>query len=186
MGKFKLVNPVIIGTFNDTYDTSSADSAAQKFWETLTSDNKYVSGSIPRFYFSLMNMSDKELYHYSVKEKMEGGRADYSINQINVKLSRDIKSNFLKEVQKVKTSSQQGGGDDSDKKKKRKRYEDDSSSSSSDSDDVEAVFRRIRRNRVKNPIIHWWYTPSLYNVDTIFTPSFVAPISPYVQLWMPM
>jgi len=190
MGKFKLINPVIIGTFNDTYNTQSADEAAKKFWESLT--DKYISGSTPRFYFSLMDMSDKGLHHFSVKEKMEGGNANYSISKIEVNLPKDMKTNFLKEVQKVKTNIQQGGGSDDDsddsdrdKKKRRRRHDDDSSSSSSDSDDVDAVFRRIRRKMNKKPIVHWWYAPSVYGIDTIFTPSFIAPISPNMQLWMP-
>lgn len=195
MGKFELINPVITGTFSNTYEAGSPDFAAQKFWESLTSDNKYVSGSIPRFYFSLMDMSNNELYHYSVKEKSENGRVDYSINQINVDIPRDTKNKFLKEIQKIKNNSQKGGYEDDDKKKRRRRYKDDdssssssssSSSTSSDSDDVEAVFRHIRRKKAKRPIIHWWYAPSLYDANNIFTPSFVSPISPYVQLWIPM
>ena len=189
MGKFKLVNPVIIGTFNDTYETSSVDAAAQKFWETLTSDNKYVSGTIPKFLFSLMDTSDKELYHYMVKEKQDGSRSDYSITPVKVNIPKETKTSFLKEVQKVKNNSQDGGAhDDSEKektKKHRKRYEDDSSSSDSD-DDVDDFFRYVRRKRAKKPIVYWWYTPAIYNVNTIFTPTFVAPVSPYVQLWMPM
>ena len=193
MGKFKLVNPVIIGTFNDTYESSFVDDAAKKFWETLTTDNKYITGNIPKFLFTLMDMSNEKLHHYLVKEKPEGSHADYSIVKINVELTSDQKKEFLKEVNKVRSSSEkmmndkqieQSGG-------KRKRYNDvnddndDSSSTDSDSD-IDDLFKYIKLKRAIRPIVYWWYTPVIYKIDTIFTPTFVAPISPYVQLWLPI
>jgi hypothetical protein len=182
MGNFKLVNPVIIGTFVDTYDTSNADQAAKKFWDTLTTDNKYVTGNIPKFLFTLMDTSSKDLFHYMVREKPEGKNADYSITKVNVEMTSQQKKEFFNEIEKIKNDSdkmlktEQAGG-------KRRRYEDDSSSSESDVDDL---FRYIKLRNVVKPISYWWYTPALYNIDTIFTPNFVAPISPYVQLWMPI
>ena len=62
---------------------------------------------------------------------------------------------------------------------------DDSSPSSTDSDsDVDDLFKNIRLKQHR-PIVYWWYFPSVYNVDKIFTPTFVTPIAPYVQLWIP-
>ena len=128
MGKFKLVNPVIIGTFDDTYETSSSDGAAKKFWESLTSGNKYIAGNIPKFLFTLMDMSNKELYHYMVKEKLDGQIANYDITSISPDLTKDQKSNFLKEVQKVKIdATQEGGASDSEKEHTKRTRDDDDS-----------------------------------------------------------
>jgi hypothetical protein len=183
MGKFKLVNPVIIGTFVDTYETSSSDEAAKKFWDSLTSDNKYISGNVPKFLFTLMNTSNNELHHYMVKEKPEGSHADYSISKVDVTMTSKQKKEFLNEINKVRTDSskmlEQSGG-------KRRRYEDDDDDDDSSDSDVDDLFRYVRLRNAFKPISYWWYTPALYNIDTVFTPNFVAPISPYVQLWIPM
>ena len=51
--------------------------------------------------------------------------------------------------------------------------------------DLDDLFKYIRSKKAVRPISYWWYTPSIYNIDTVFTPSFIAPLSPYVQLWIP-
>lgn len=187
MGKYKVVNPRVIGTFDDTYQVQNVDDAAKKFWENLTKDNKYISGNVPQFLFTIMDVSTNDLYHYKVLEKMEGKSANYKISKIDLKLTNTQKEGFLNQVEKInKMTSQQGG--DEEKKKKRKRYNDDDSSSSDDSDfpdEVDELFSYIRRKRVKKPIVYWWYNPTLYKIDTIFTPTFSPGISPYFQLWIP-
>ena len=40
--------------------------------------------------------------------------------------------------------------------------------------------------RLTQPISMWYYAPTLYNVDSVFVPTFVNPIVPYVKLWLPM
>lgn len=183
MGKFKLVNPVIIGTFVDTYETNNADEAAKKFWDTLTTDNKYVTGNIPKFLFTLMDVSNKELFHYMVREKPEGTHADYSITKVNVEMTSQQKKEFFNEIEKVRSDSDKMMKKEQEGGKRRRYEEDDSDSSDSDVDDL---FRYVRLRNAIKPISYWWYTPALYHVDTVFTPNFVAPISPYVQLWIPM
>jgi len=183
MGKFKLVNPVIIGTFVDTYEAGSSDEAAKKFWDSLTVDNKYISGNVPKFLFTLMDTSDNELYHYMVKEKPEGSHADYSISKVDVSMTPKDKKEFLATIDKVKEDSSkmmnQSGG-------KRRRYEEDDDSDDSSDSDIDDLFKYVRLRNSFKPISYWWYTPALYNIDTVFTPNFVAPISPYVQLWIPI
>jgi sulfite reductase alpha subunit-like flavoprotein len=182
MGKYQLVNPVIIGTFANTYDAKNPDEAAKNFWEKLTSDNKYVTGNIPKFLFTLKNDESSELYHYMVKEKLEGHHADYVITKVNVDISANQQRDFLKKSSEVKETAEQlmtGGA-------KRSRYKDDIDDDSDSSDqDLDDLFKYVRLKKAVKPIVYWWYTPSLYKIDNIFTPSFVAPISPYVQLWIP-
>ena len=182
MGKFKLVNPTIIGTFKNTYTANNADQAAQNFWENLTKDGKYIAGNIPKFLFTLQDSSSSELHHYRVEERPTDKSAEFSITRENISLSDKHKKAFLNEINKVQadaaTKLQDGG-------KHRRRDKDDSSSSDSDSDDIDALFRYVRLRSVKKPLAYWWYTPSLYNIDYVYTPTFVAPVSPYVQLWVP-
>ena len=94
MGKFKLINPVVTGTFSDVFESESADIAAKMCWDALTSDGKYISGNIPKFLFTLQSASDKELHHYMVKEKPSGSRTDYSIDRVVVNLTKDQTKSF--------------------------------------------------------------------------------------------
>lgn len=185
MGKFKLVNPVIIGSFKSTYESSNALDAAKQFWNELT-ENNYITNNVPQFLFTLEDVKDKSLHHCVVKESAAGNSkfTDFNIEKVNVDLSSQQKTDFLSEVNKVtkqvnnKVNKQTGG-------KSRKRYKDDSSSSSDDSDDEDDYLRSIRLKRLKQPIVYWWYSPNIYGVRTIFTPTFVSPLHPYVQLWVP-
>lgn len=180
MGKYQLVNPVIIGTFSNTYNAKNSNDAAKQFWENLTSDNKYVNGNIPKFLFTLKD-EQSNLHHYMVKEKLEGRFANYSIVNVDVDMSNSKEQTFLQKSEEVRANAEQlmKGG-----KSGRKRYDDDSDSDSSDQD-LDELFEYVRLKKAVRPIVYWWYTPSIYNVDSVFTPSFVAPISPYVQLWIP-
>lgn len=174
MGKYQLVNPVIIGTFSNTYDATNPSNAAKKFWENLTSDNKYITGDIPKFLFTMKNENNK-LHHFMVKEKLSGRHADYTISELNVNLPANKQKKFMNASEKVANKVQSGGG------AKNKRYDDDSSSD----EDINDLFNYVRLKKAVRPITYWWYTPSIYNDPVLFTPSFVAPISPYIQLWLP-
>lgn len=182
MGKYTLVNPVIIGTFDRIFDATTADSAAIKFWEELTKEGKYITGNIPKFLFTLQDDKTKDLYHYKVEEKPSAEKeTGYTITSIPANCSKNEQDQFLREVSRIKSnySEKQSGG-------RRKRYEDvNDDIDDSDSDDLDDFFRYVRIRRYNRPIVYWWYTPSLYKQENIFTPTFVAPVSPYVQLWVP-
>jgi hypothetical protein len=117
-----------------------------------------------------------------VKEKLEGRHADYIITNVDVSMNENKQRDFINksnEVRQTAENSMTGG-------KHRKRYDDEDDSSSDSSDqDLDELFRYIRLKKSVRPIAYWWYTPSIYDIDTVFTPSFVAPLSPYVQLWIP-
>lgn len=183
MGKYQLVNPVIVGTFSNSYNGKNSDDAAKQFWENLTSENKYVTGNIPKFLFTLRDEGSNELHHYMVKEKMEGRHADYVITNVDVTMNGNKQRDFLNKSNEIRQSAENAmtGG------KHRKRYDDDDELDDSDSSDqdLDELFSYIRLKKAAKPISYWWYTPSIYNIDTVFTPSFVAPLSPYVQLWIP-
>jgi len=186
MVNYELVNPVVSGSFPSTYQTSNPMEAAKKFWETLTVDNGYISGNVPQFLFTLMDTSDKKLYHFKVQEKPNGNGAKYSIDEVNVDMSAEQKRNFFSEISKmkrdvVKNMKQHGGK----RRRDKDPLDDDSSSSSSSSDDVDSLFRNIRLKQ-NRPIVYWWYYPTVYKIDKIFTPTFITPIVPYVQLWVPL
>jgi len=179
MGKYKLINPNITGTFNSTVSESNANNAAKKIWEKLS---KNIVNNVPHLMFTIKNESSNQLYHYSVKEKMDSSNnANILIEKVDVSLNASQKKKFLNQIKSVETT--QYGGDKED----RKRYDDSSSSSSDDSDSDYALFMKYKK---RSPIFRYWYTPSIYTINkpsslTIFNPVFKYPINPYVELFIP-
>jgi hypothetical protein len=196
MGKFELINPILAGNIKTTFEASKPEKAAQSFWETLTSDKRLIVNELHRFMFTLRGGggNKNDLHHFEVREKQTGGNVQYEIanvtDEVQSKINSDEMNEFLKEVEKVKTqlNGVKGGGDDDEKdKKKKKRYKDlEEDSSSSSSSDDEFDYARLRRRGLSTPISYWWYSPLIYRVRKIFTPVFVQPVAPYVQLWLPM
>jgi hypothetical protein len=181
MHDYKLVNPVIAGTFIDTYKAANAEQAAEKFWNQLAG-GKYIAGDMPLFYFTIMDGANEKLSHFKLEEKREGSHASYTISAVKGTTPAKLgDAQFLSKYKEVtkKLGSQLGG-----KHKRHNKHDDSSSSSDSDSDDDD-LFKYIRAKQAVRPIVYWWWTPSLYDVNTVFTPTFVAPISPYTQLWLP-
>lgn len=183
--KYKLVNPLIIGTFNDVYSSENADGAAKVFWETLTSNNNYITGNIPKFMFTLMDTNSKDLHHYVVKEKPDGQLADYTITKIDYTVPAEKRTEFMRELGKVKKMGKKVAVQDGGSHRKRYNDVNDDDDSSSD-EDVDDLFRYLRLKKTVKPIVYWWYNPTLYNDPTVFVPTFIAPLSPYTQLWVPI
>jgi len=173
MKSYKLVNPVIIGSFETSFNANDATSAAETFWKSLS---PYITNNVPKFMFTLQEGGN--LHHFVVKESVRDGSkfADYSLDKINITMSAKQQKTFLDKVAKLSSMDQSGG-------KRKKRYEeDDSSSSSSDSDDDYFNFAHLRK--LNQPILYWSYTPTIYNTTTTtYTPTFNVPLTPYTQLW---
>lgn len=175
MTKYQLVNPYIEGEFEKSYSAKSPSECAEKVWDNLSG---YLTGNVPKFAFTLQKESDGKLYHFLVKEKVKGDLVDYSISQLNLDLNKDVLSNFSSRVEKINRMSQAGG-------KKSKKHDDDDSSSS---EDLDELYNKVMAQRMKHqnqPILYWWYTPSLYEyvVGSVFVPTFVVPLTPYVEIY---
>jgi hypothetical protein len=202
MGNFKLVNPILAGNIKTEFDENDSAAAAETFWKTLTSDNKLIANEIFKFIFTLED-TDNNLHHFSVIEKEKSkGNVEYKIENITKEIEKradpqEMKQ-FKKEVSRVQSQINDGnvpalkGGKKvlsrtlKAKGGKHKKDDSSSSSSSSSSSDDEFDFSAIRKQMYKTPISYWWYSPMIYKVRRLYTPAFVHPIAPYVQLWMPM
>ena len=181
--QFELVNPCIIGQMNTTYSTESAIEAATQFWNDLS---PLLTNNVPKIYITLKGGSN--LFHFKISEKnnSETKTADFSIREYNTDITLKQKNIFLKHIAEIKDNkssqieSQLGG-------KKKKRYEGKDSSSDSDSSDSEDedYYNFTRYKKMSQPIVYWSYTPSLYKVNTIYTPTFNIPLVPYINTWIP-
>ena len=189
---FTVINPRIVGSFSKAYEGNTAEEAGAQFWEALTTKGKYVLNNIPSFGFTLQEGGSKNLVNLLVKETINGNHSSYTISKIDLNLSETDENNIINASQnaynkalKIANTNQHTGG-----KKKHRKYKDDSSSSSSSSDssdDVDDLFRSIRIKSVAKPIVYWWYAPSMYKIENLFTPTFVPAVAPlYTELWIPV
>jgi hypothetical protein len=193
MQKFKLVNPSIVGQFNTTFTSDNGYEAAQKFWNELT---PHLTNNVPKLIVTFQREEDNKLFHYQITEKItEGSKiADYNIEELKIKLSQQQEKEFLKESfsstkKNTKLAVKQAGGKkryDKINKKKLDDSSDSSDSSDSDSDSSSDYYDFSRFKRISQPIVYWWYNPTLYGVSKLFVPTFNIPVTPYVQMWVPV
>ena len=187
MKSFKLVNPLIVGNFNTEFTAESGLDAVSQFWNDFSS---HITSNLPHIYVTLQENGTNNLSHYKISEKTDtkSKNAEFSISEYNVELSNSQQKKLLNKVnefeRKVNKQINRQVGGEPEKKPERKRYNKSSSSSDSDSDDEYFNFRKYRR--LTQPISFFYYTPVIYEVDSVFIPTFNVPLTPYVKLYMPM
>ncbi|QKF94028.1 hypothetical protein QKU48_gp0570 [Fadolivirus algeromassiliense] len=172
MSNYTLINPCIEGNIANTFSGKSQLDAAVDAWNGIS---KYITNNVPRFAFTLENNETNKLHHFVVNEKTAGdGSASYKISELDLEMKpSDIKSfkNRINNFKKSK-SSQDGG-------KKHKDDDDDSSSSSSEVFNVLKVYNYATRTV---PIGYWWYDPLVYRLDSVYIPTFITPLTPYIEV----
>ena len=80
INKYRLVNPIIKGTFTDTYEADTTINAAEKMWKGLS---KHIVGHVPNFIFTLRELSTGSDNHFRVRENRE--TSNYQISEIKLK-----------------------------------------------------------------------------------------------------
>jgi hypothetical protein len=193
--KLKLLNPLLIGQFNTTYDVKKPLDAAVNFWNDLSA---HTTNNMPSMRITFAN-EQNELYHFKISERLKGGSrsVNFSVKQENYEISQKNKNKFLEfvnnEERKIleKVNEQSGGKmKNAPTKSTKKHYEiSSSSSSSSDSDSSDdedgLLYDFSKYRRLSQPIIYYSYTPFLYKITRFYTPTFVLPLTPYVRTWIP-
>lgn len=147
-------------------------------------------------YFIIEKISDGKLYHFLVKEKINNGSVTYKINQITLvpqevdrlkskiiyfqnggkKYKKDIKKDIKKNV------DDELEDDDLDEDLDLDLDDDD------ELDDSDDMYNMIRYGkRITSPIKYWIYDPIAYAryMETFYTPNFIVPLAPYVEICMP-
>ena len=183
MPNYRLINPLIIGEMNTTFAANSASDAAEMAWTSLT---KHVVHNVPKMAFTMSDQTTGNLHHFLVKEKTKGNNkmAELSISPLTVKLSRDQEKKFSSRVNTVmnKLEGQFGGNKDD----KKKNEDDSDSSDSSSTEELYEKVNRFKKSYGQQPIVYWWYNPTVYGygdiVESIFVPTFVPSLMPYVEV----
>jgi hypothetical protein len=169
MSSYKLCNPVIGGDLKTSFKGKSALDAANKTWSSIS---KYISNNVPQFAFTL-EKSDGSLHHFTVSEKKNGKEATFKINKLSLDLDRKQERDFKKRLAQGK---KQAGG----KKHKKRDDDDDDSSSSSELEGIISPWTPYHTGIL--PITYWWYDPYVYSLDSLYIPTFVYPLVPYIEV----
>jgi hypothetical protein len=172
--KFKLVNPLIKGDMETTYTGGSSMDVANKAYQNLS---QYFNNYIPKFYFTLEDENNK-LHHFKVNENRNGENANYTIKSYSVKSKYE--SELRKQIEEYNTN---GGQYSSEEQQGGRKHKHSRSSSSSSSDDwLDESSSTDRYSYKVDPIINWWYYPSVYRVRRFYVPTFVQSVTPIINI----
>lgn len=193
MENYKLVNPYVKGSINLSAKGADEVQAAGRIWTNLS---KNFEKNLPKFAFSIERVSDGKLYHFLVKETITNQDVNFKISELDNIPEKN--NNILKN--KIKNLTGKSGGANKKNKRQTKRVESQekpenkpekksdkkskdksssSSSSSSESDFSSSASCDFDRCGL---ISHIWYEPIIYDIPSLYIPTFIPPISPYVEL----
>lgn len=166
MEKYTLVNPVIQGTMETSFESKNRINAAGKAYDTMS---KYFSNNMPHFNFTLKKGS--KFFHFNATEKLnDKGKIKTEIKEVT-----DVKNENKLDAFITKTQEIKGGG------KKKYKY-DDSDSDSSDSDSESSDYKYYRPMPRRSAIDYWHYYPYIYQYDYLYVPQFINTVTPYVEI----
>lgn len=176
MNKYTFINPKIAGSLDSSIQSHSHVDAANGLWLKLS---EHLTNNVPSFPFTIQNTNDGKLYSFEVTESSNGKNAEYSLNEIPLKLSGAGENKFKSYVQNLDNIIQKGGREN----RKHRRLDEDDSSSSSSSDEIINKYKLLRSlDYQQSPIVYWWYNPLVYNVPRVYVPTFKAPLIPYIEI----
>jgi len=187
VNNYTLVNPNIIGNFKNNIKAKNSIEAAQLFYKNLS---EHFNNSVPQFHFSIQkgHSAKGKYYHFQVKETKNNDEVNFSIQPFQVKHTN--MENFTNKLQTFKNKIKQTGGKKKHHKKhhsKDKTESDSESISSTDSDfdfKSDNIYNTLRTYTpvVNQPFYYWWYDPYVYNLNSLWIPTFYSYITPYIQI----
>ena len=195
---YKLVNPYIRGEFETKLKTKNSVEAARKFYNSLS---EHFNNSVPKFYFTIQKggSSKGKFYHFEVEESRKGDDVDFSIRPLELENQNKTDELFVSNFKNFKGrfnarkrgSRKSRKGSRKSRKGSRKGSRKSSRKESSERSDrfgdnfSEDDFYRSALEYVpvtSQPISYLYYDPLIYNLDSVFLPTFYAYLSPYVEI----
>lgn len=167
-----------------TFNAENENDAANKIWSEIS---KNIAGNVPNFVFTIKDKDTNELSNWKVKETPIKKYVDYKITKIDMKMNENQQQKFIdktneldEDIENLIHKNQNGG------KRKEKRYKkiesDDDSDSSSDEESIYNKYALFTATNRQKPIVYWWYTPTIYKIDSFYVPTFYSPVYPYVEI----
>ena len=195
VNSYKLVNPYIKGEFETKIKTKNSVDAAKKFYNSLS---EHFNNSVPKFYFTIQKGGGKngKFYHFEVSEKRNNDEVDFSIKPMNLDNQEQVDELFVENFKSFKGRFNGGGkkrgsrssrrGSRSSKKRGSRKSKRTSEVLGKFGDEFDEDY--FYRNALEfvpvasQPISYLYYDPFVYNLDSVFFPTFYAYLSPYVEL----
>uniref|UniRef100_A0A6C0H7E8 Uncharacterized protein n=1 Tax=viral metagenome TaxID=1070528 RepID=A0A6C0H7E8_9ZZZZ len=185
---YNLVNPFIKGQMEISVKAKNSQVAATELYKSLS---EHFNNSVPSFYFTIQKggSGKGKYYHYKINESRNKNEVKYNITELQLE-NYNIDT-FKAKLENIKSKTdepyQEGGKKkkkkhSKKKKSKRRKSEDTTDSSSSEESDIDDVYLKVRKYHYTEPIYYWWYDPSIYNISTVFIPSFYPYLSPYTEM----
>ena len=187
---YRLVNPHIEGDFSSKVKAQNSAVAAKSFYKNLS---QHFNNNIPKFYFTIQKggSGSGKYYHFVVKEVKNKDQVKFKIEPHVIANDASSIQSFESKLNNFKTKFEQAGGkakkysNKGSKKGSKKSKKVDDSSDSDDSDsDTESFYRKAQTYKplVVPPLYYWWYDPSVYNLSSVFLPTFYSYTCPYLQI----
>lgn len=173
---YKLINPYIQGDFKSSLKANNSINAARHFYKKLS---EHFNNNVPVFYLSIQKGSDK-YYHFKIKENKNKEEISYSVEPYIIKDQEKLLQSFKGKLNDFKTKFKQAGG----KKKKKKHSKKLSSDDDNNSSDDYYVYAQTYKPVVSTPLYYWWYDPLLYNINSVYIPTFYPYVSPYLHYFL--
>lgn len=180
---YRLVNPHIQGNFESSLTADNSILAAKSFYKNLS---EHFNNAVPMFHFTIQKGSSSKgkYYHFKTTEKKNKNEVTFNVKSYKMKMEN--MEAFESRLNAFKNKIQLGGkkGKKSQKKKNKSNDSDDSDSSEeSDSSDSEQYIKNITTYTpiVNQPIYYWWYDPHIYNLKSIFIPTFYSYVTPIIE-----
>lgn len=181
VNSYVLVNPQIHGDFKNSLKANNSMIAAKTFYKNLS---EHFNNAVPHFHFTIQKGGSGEgkYYHFVTSEKRNKNEVTFNIKQYKMKMEN--MESFKSRLNTFKNKIQKGGK--THKKHKKKKADADSESESDsdlDSSDSEQYIKNITTYTpiVNQPIYYWWYDPYVYNLNSIFIPTFYSYITPIIE-----
>ncbi len=185
VNKYKLVNPYIKGEFESKVDAKNSIDAAKQFYKSLS---EHFNNSVPKFYFTIQKggSGKGKFYHFVVNEKRKNEEVDYSIKPFEIKDENRAMKNYLSNFENFK--GRYNGGAKKNRRSSRSsskqsrrsssRRKDDDSSSTDSSEYYREATTYVPV--VSQPFTYMYYDPIVYQVDTVFFPTFYSYNTPFL------
>ena len=179
---YHLVNPSIAGNFNSKIKARNSIEAANMLYKSLS---EHFSSSIPKFYFTIQKGSSSlgQYYHFKVSETTKADEVNFTIRPYNVENNEINVRNFKNNLNRFKAKFEQLGGKKGKVKKSKKVKSSDSDSDSDLDVSSDELYKRVQSYvPVTQPIYYWWYDPYVYNLNSVFLPTFYSYLNPLMEL----
>ena len=188
VNSYILVNPHIEGNFNSKIKAKNSNEASNIFYKNLS---EHFNNSVPSFHFTIQKgaSGNGKYFHFQVKESRTENEVSFKVKQMDIAGDKNSMESFKSRLENFKAKFNQDGGKKDKSRRKSNKYSkrDKDSSESSDSSDwddsSDNFYRRAKSYLpVNQPIYYWWYDPYLYNLNSLYIPTFYSYVTPYIEL----